>query len=380
MRRELLFLLIVGCAAPQDPTRERLQATVKHLASDEMKGRRTGTPEGEAAARWMAAQMEQAGLQKVTLQKFKTKGETGPEGLNAIGFLEGATDEWVVLCCHHDHLGVKDGQIYNGADDNASGCAVLLEVARRCAASKEKPKRGLVFCSFDAEEILLGGSRFFVGSGLVDVAKIAALVCMDMMGGDFLPRDTTSLYVLGAENSPELQQALAKVPPIDGLDPRRLGVNVIEPLGEIYARSDYGSFRAKKIPFVFLSTGQPWTYHKPEDDAERLNYAKMEKGVGFVHRLLLEIAAGDARPRYQKQPGVTVEDLKAIAGILRRFHPEDLDLNADEIATLNGALEKIDRIVAGGAVTSNDTDSLKTIAMTLMGFASRRPKSADKTR
>ena len=64
--------------------------------------------------------------------------------------------------------------------------------------------------------------------------------------------------MLGAENSPELQQALAKVPPIDGLDPRRLGVNVIEPLGEIYARSDYGSFRAKKIPFVFLSTGQPW--------------------------------------------------------------------------------------------------------------------------
>src|SRR6185436_17157680 len=192
MRREVLLLLLLGACAVPDGTRERLRATVTHLASDELKGRRTGTPEGEAAARWMASQMEQIGLQRVTLQKFKTKGETGPEGINAVGFLDGATDVWVARCCHHDHLGVKDGQIYNGADDNASGCAVLLEVARRCTASKEKPKRGLLFCSFDAEEILLGGSRFFVGSGLVDPAKIVALVCMDMMGGDFLPRDTTS--------------------------------------------------------------------------------------------------------------------------------------------------------------------------------------------
>jgi len=374
MRREVILLLLLGACAVPDGTRGRLQATVKYLASDELKGRRTGTPEGEIAARWMASQMEQIGLQKVTLQKFKAKGETGPEGLNAIGFLEGATDEWVALCCHHDHLGVKDGRIYNGADDNASGCAVLLEVARRCVASTEKPKRGLVFCSFDAEEILLGGSRFFVGSGLVDVTKIVALVCLDMMGGDFLPRDSTSLYVLGIENSSELKDALGKVPVIDGLEPRRLGVNVIEPLGEIYARSDYGAFRSKKIPFVFLSTGQPWYYHKPEDDADRLNYGKMEKGVAFVHRLLLEIASLEARPRYQKQSGITVDDLKAIAEILRRFHPEDLDLTADEISTLNSALEKIDRIVAGGAVTSNDTEALKTIAATLMGFASRRPK------
>ena len=369
------FVLIVGCGV-QDGTRDRLRATVTYLASDDLKGRRTGTPEGETAARWMAEQLEKAGLKKVVLQKFKTKGETGPEGLNAIGFLEGTTDEWVALCCHHDHLGVKDGQIYNGADDNASGCAVLIEVARRCAASGEKPKRGLLFCSFDAEEILLGGSRFFVGSGLVDVSKIVALVCMDMMGGNFIPRDTTSLYVLGSENSPELRELVAKVPKIEGLDPVPLGVNVIEPLGEIYARSDYGAFRAKKIPFVFLSTGQPWTYHKPEDDTERLNFDKMEKGTRYVHRLLLDIAAQDARPRYIKQSGVTVEDLKSIAGILKKVeeHPEDLDLSADEKAIVKTALDKIDAIVKGGAVTSSDTESLKTIAATLMGLAARRPK------
>jgi hypothetical protein len=95
-------------------------------------------------------------------------------------------------------------------------------------------------------------------SGLVDLSKVAAMVCMDMMGGNFFPRDTRSLYALGAENSPEIQGAMRKIS-VDGLDVRPMGINLIEPLGEIYARSDYGSFRLKKVPFVFFSTGQPWT-------------------------------------------------------------------------------------------------------------------------
>jgi len=376
MRHTALLLVLLGACTAQDGTRDRLQATVRYLASDELKGRRTGTPEGETAARWMASELEKAGLKKVVVQKFKTKGENGLEGLNVIGFLEGATDEWVALCCHHDHLGVKDGQIHNGADDNASGCAVLLEVARRCAASGVKPRRGLLFCSFDAEEILLAGSRHFVASDLVDMTKVVALVCMDMMGGNFVPGDTSSLYVLGAENSPELKEAVAKVEPIEGLDLRPLAVSIIEPFGEIYARSDYGSFRVKKIPFVFLSTGQPWYYHKPEDDAERLNYGKMEKGARFVHRLVLEVATLDARPRFERQKGMTVEDLKVISGILRRFNPDDYDLTADERATLNTAIERIDKVIATGTVTSADAESLKSIAATLMGFALRRPKGS----
>jgi hypothetical protein len=374
MRHTALFLVLLGACTTQDGTRDRLQATVRYLASDEMKGRRTGTPEGETAARWMASELEKAGLKKVVVQKFKTKGENGLEGLNVIGFLEGATDEWVALCCHHDHLGVKDGKIHNGADDNASGCAVLLEVARRSAASGEKPKRGLLFCSFDAEEILLAGSRHFVASDLVDMTKIVALVCMDMMGGDFVSGDTSSLYVLGAENSPELKGAVARVPPIEGLDLRPLAVSIIEPFGEVYARSDYGSFRVKKIPFVFLSTGQPWYYHKPEDDPERLNYGKMERGARFVHRLVLEVAALEARPRFERQKGMTVEDLKVISGILRRFNPDDYDLSADERATLNSVIERIDKVIATGTVTSADAESLKSVAATLMGFALRRPK------
>src|SRR5262245_10144061 len=107
-----IFLILAGACGVQDGTRDRLRATVGYLASDELKGRRAGTPEGETAARWMAEQFEKIGLQRVTLQRFKTKGETGPEAVNALGVLEGSTDEWVAICCHHDHLGVKEGEIY----------------------------------------------------------------------------------------------------------------------------------------------------------------------------------------------------------------------------------------------------------------------------
>src|SRR5436190_20240984 len=268
-------LLLAASLVPQESpndVQERLQATVTFLASHDLKGRAIGTPDGEKAGRWMAEQFEKIGLKKVApdgyLQKFKTA-ETAPQGFNVIGLLEGAGDEMVAICCHHDHPGVRDGTIYNGANDNASGCAVLLEVARACATAKEKPKRSLLFCSFDGEERMLSGSRFFVGSGLVDISKVTALICMDMMGGDFFPRDTTSLYALGAENSPEISEALKKIPAIAGLDVRPMGGNLMEPLGDTAARSDSGSFRLKQAPFAFLPPAPRWTDHRPAAAARR---------------------------------------------------------------------------------------------------------------
>jgi hypothetical protein len=374
--------LLAWSLVPQDgpkDVQERLKATVSFLASDEMKGRAVGTPEGEKAGRWMAEQFEKIGLKKVSpdgyLQNFKT-GENAPQGFNVIGMIEGASDEFIALCCHHDHIGTRNGKIHNGANDNASGCAVLLEVARACAALKEKPRRSLLFCSFDGEERMLSGSRYFVRSGFVDLSKVVALVCMDMMGGNFFPRDTESLYALGAENSPEISEVLKKIPKIEGLDVRRMGLNLIEPLGDIAARSDYGSFRLKKVPFVFLSSGQPWTYHKPEDDVKRLNLVKMEKGAAFVRRLLLDLAALNVRPRYVRQQGTSMEDLKGTLETVQRFleHPEDLDVKEEELATLKARLAKSEEILKAGAITPADTEALQRMGLTLLTLASHKPK------
>lgn len=373
--------LVLGAFGAPDDAQDRLRATVSFLASDDLKGRRVGTPEGEQAARWMAEQLEKIGLKKGTpdgfLQGFKTKPDlAAPDAFNAIGVLEGSGDEFVVLGCHHDHEGVKDGKIYNGADDNASGCAVLLEVARQCVAAKEKPRRSILFCSFDGEERMLSGSRHFVNSRLVDMSKVAAMVCMDMMGGNFFPRDTSSLYALGAECSPELQDVLKQAPAVEGLDVRPMGVAVIEPLGEIYARSDYGSFRMKKVPFVFFSTGQPWYYHKPEDDVERLNFPKMEKGARFVARIVRDLAALETRPRYVRPQGVSLDDLKAVSGIVKRFleHPEDLDLKEEELAALKAGVDRIDEIIKAGVITAEDAKSLQQLGGLLMALSGRRPK------
>jgi hypothetical protein len=212
----------------------------------------------------------------------------------------------------------------------------------------------------------------------VDLTKVAALVCMDMMGGNFFPRDTTSLYVLGAENSPEIADALKRIPKQEGLDLRPMGINLIEPLGEIAARSDYGSFRARKVPFVFLSTGQPWTYHKPEDDVERLNFPKMEAGVGFVRRLVLDLAALEARPRYIKQRGTSMDDLQALSATVRRYleHPEDLNVKPEELEGLEAGLRRLDEIVKAGTVTVDDSEALQKFGATLMTLAGRRPKTA----
>jgi hypothetical protein len=373
----MLLLCLLAVLTPQE-LGDRLKATVTHLASDDMKGRRAGSPEGEKAARWMAAEFEKIGLKKVApdgyLQPFKMKPD-GSDAFNVVGRLDGTGDEVVVLGCHHDHLGVKNDAVFNGADDNASGCAVLLEVARLCVEAKEKPKRSILFCSFDGEERLLSGSRYFVGSGLVDMSRVAAMACLDMMGGNFFPRDTRSLYALGAENSPEIQGVLRKIS-VEGLDVRPMGINLIEPLGEIAARSDYGSFRVKKVPFVFFSTGQPWTYHKPEDDVERLNFAKMEKGVLYVRQVVAALASLEARPTYAKQQGLTIDDLKGVSDIIRRVleHPEDLDLSDEEQAGLKSTVARLDEIVKSGAVGPEHSEFLQKTGASLMTLSARRPK------
>jgi hypothetical protein len=202
------------------------------------------------------------------------------------------------------------------------------------------------------------------------------MVCLDMMGGNFFPRDTRSLYALGAENSPEIRDAMRKIS-VEGLDVRPMGINLIEPLGEIAARSDYGSFRLKKVPFVFFSTGQPWTYHKPEDDVERLNFAKMEKGVRFVRQVVAALASLEARPTYVKQQGLALDDLKAVADLIRRVleHPEDLDLTDEEVGGLKATVAKLDEIVRSGAVGSEHAEFLQKTGVALMTLASRKPRS-----
>jgi len=377
MRTLLISLLLLTPPRAQDKpeaVKERMKKSVEFLASETMKGREAGSQECEKAARWMADEFQKIGLKKGTpdgyLQKFQSNGK---DAYNVVGLLEGSSGEHVLIGCHHDHLGVKEGKTYNGANDNASGCAVVLECARLAVAAKQKPRRGILFCSFDAEERGAEGSRHFVESPVFAQSKIVAMICLDMVGGDLFAHDSTSLYALGTESSPELRQVLGKQPKVEGLDVPQLGIAILDAAGMM---SDYASFRDKGIPFVFMSSGASWTYHQPEDDVERLNLDKMERAVRYVGKLTLDIANLDARPKFVKQEGPTVDDLKTIAGIVKKAakHPEDLDLQEKDLTELNELVQGIEKIVKAGKITEDDQLTLQQAGLTLMMFATRRPK------
>ena len=260
----LLLSLQADSFAPAD-----FEKHIRFLASDEMKGRENGTAEGRKAAQYVADAFKDRGLKPGGkdgwFQDFTARGQ---EGRNVVGLLPGENaSEYVVVAAHHDGRGVIKDKVQPGADDNASGVAMVLELAR--SFKDAKPKRSILFISFDCEEKGMLGSREFVKSQLYDTKAIAAMIVFDLIGGDFMEWEKKRIYALGSEYSAELFERIAR----DAADSRdlevvRSSVALIEPYPDM-ARSDYHAFRGKGVPFVFFSTGTPWYYHSEHDTIDR---------------------------------------------------------------------------------------------------------------
>jgi hypothetical protein len=330
IRRSLpLLVLAASCAAPPprfpiEGAETRLERDVRTLASDEMKGRNNGTPEGALAAEYVARQMEEAGLKRAGENGTWFQPLKGGRGRNVIGAFPGNSGRWIVLGAHHDGLGERKGQVHNGADDNASGVAVILEAARRL---EETVRHGLLVCSFDAEEDGLIGSSHFVASGLYPAESIVAMICLDLVGGAFLPGDENRIFALGSESSAAIHRHMGLERDLNtGLEVERAGIYMIEPAGPIIARSDYSPFRLKKIPFVFFSTGTPWYYHTPDDDVERLDIPKMSRVAALVEATIrwIDVPPPNHHETEWREPAPYVEeDAKLLASGCRRAleHP-----------------------------------------------------------
>lgn len=371
-------LLLVLTAWAQDEariTRDSLRKTVEFLAADDMKGRKAGTAEAKRAAEFMATEFEKAGLKKGAgngyLHPFPWNKS---EAYNVVGVLEGETDEFVVIGAHHDGIGSRGDVVYNGADDNASGCAVLLEVAR--ALKGKKPRRSIVLVSFDAEEAGMVGSGKFVDSGLFDMSRCIGMVCLDLIGGNFLPTETTSLYALGIEYSPDMLDLLKRQPKIEGLDVQPAGVYIIEPLGALAARSDYTNFRRKNVPFIFFSTGTPWYYHQPEDDLAQINFDKLERAARYVYRFTLALANAEKRPQFVKSPEPSLEDARFFQGKLKAIvdKPKEAGARDADVPRFKEMLKKVDAIVNAGTMTRQDKKTLQNAMVLIFELASRKPR------
>ncbi len=221
---------------------------------------------------------------------------------NVIGVLEGEgplADETVVIGAHYDHLGLGGPgslapwtkEIHNGADDNASGAAALIEVARRFATRDKKPRRRLVFMAFTAEERGLLGSAHYVKQPLFPLENTVAMVNMDMVGR----MDENKLIVFGTGTAAEFDAL------IDNIN-KSYEFKIRKDDGG-FGPSDHSSFYAKKIPVFHVFTGTHSDYHRPSDDYDKINIPGMRRVTDFVTDIVDQIDAGETRPEYREVKG-----------------------------------------------------------------------------
>jgi hypothetical protein len=211
---------------------------------------------------------------------------------NVVGLLPGTDpvlkDEYIVVTAHLDHVGIRNGQIYNGADDNASGSAAVLEAAE--AAAMARVKRSSIFVLLAAEEKGLLGARYFVDNPPVQIEDVVLNINLDMVGRNS-PGWPESLLAMGSENrQPELLRLIRDVN-------SRVGANLDWRLNEgsdphaHVQRSDQLAFMQKGIPAILITRGfMGPDYHQPSDDPETINYPKVAQAAKLAYALAVEAA------------------------------------------------------------------------------------------
>jgi hypothetical protein len=221
---------------------------------------------------------------------------------NVIGVLEGSDptlkSEVLVLGAHFDHLGFGGPgsgsqrpdtvAVHNGADDNASGSASLLELAQKLSSERTSVRRSVVFAFFSAEELGTLGSQHYVNTPPLPLTQTVAMINMDMVGR----LQGKALTIGGTGTAPVWNDILARANSDSSFTVK------YEPDG--FGPSDHSSFYGKNIPVLFFFTGTHDDYHKPSDDWDRINYAGQERITRFVYKVASEVADGSQKPVYAR--------------------------------------------------------------------------------
>jgi hypothetical protein len=249
----------------------RMMTTLRQLSADSMEGRKTGTLGSTKARQFIVSQLLHTQVRPLPghddfLQPFSFSHLTGR---NIIGMIQGSaiTDSVLVVSAHYDHIGIKNGDVFNGADDNASGVSVLLEAVHYF--SQHPPRHSIIFCFFDGEEMGLQGSRYFV-EHLPAGKHVFANINFDMLSRN---QNGNELFACGTMHYPQfyyLLQPLVKRHPVallfghDGEQPSKPG-------DDWTYQSDHGSFHKKRIPFIYLGVEDHDDYHKQSDEFEKID-------------------------------------------------------------------------------------------------------------
>ena len=291
--------VLAGCgggsadATAQDPPSigaTQMLADIAALSADSLEGRLVGSRGNSVAREMIVERFTRLGLRSFggsfTTSFPLERNGVSLTGVNAVGYIEGGSDpdRYIVITAHYDHLGIRAGEIYNGADDNGSGTAALLALA--AYFTEHRPRNSVIFLAVDAEEGGSTGARAFVSSPPppVSLENIAANVNMDMVS-----HSEDELYVAGTYHYPFLKPYVdrvgeaAEVTLEFGHDSPDLGD------GDWTHASDHAPFHEAGIPFLYFGVEDHADYHKPTDDFDRINQDFYVKAVTAILRVVLEL-------------------------------------------------------------------------------------------
>lgn len=362
MKKQLFSFLVLSAfvfsvsaqkaqVAKSSDSQANLRKHIEYLTSDKLGGRRTGEVGATYAAGYIANQFAKLKLRPGArstngkanyLQPFpytEKAGEPAVTGYNVIGILDGTDktlkSEAIVIGAHYDHLGnggegsldANSTEVHHGADDNASGTAAIIEIARQFASEKNN-KRTIIFIAFSGEEEGLFGSKYYVNNPVFPLDKTVAMMNLDMVGR--LKDDKLTVGGIGtasewkiltletAVNQPMRRafersagvKPTGKQPKASSNSADALELTVLPAIAasdksldlqlneEGFGPSDHSSFYTKKIPVLFFFTGTHLDYHKPSDTADKINYEGVEKVADYVAAIAKAIDQNPVKPTY----------------------------------------------------------------------------------
>ncbi len=298
MHKKIILLamavsLTASLAAQFNTTADQVEKHVQILASDSLLGRGFGTPEGLKAANYIANQFEQAGIAPLDghyLHPFiARKGILNIPGNNVVGVIRGndpeLKDEYILLGAHYDHLGWKlsggDTVVYNGADDNASGSASIIEIGRNLLERKSELGRSIILVAFDGEESGLIGSNHFLNDSTVAPYQIKLMFSLDMVGMVEAHKGLDMKGVLLLDDADYLVGELAL----------KYKLNITKANKKIEQRTDTAPFGKMGIPAIAPNSGTESPYHKPQDTPEKLDYDGIATVANYMSETTLYLSS-----------------------------------------------------------------------------------------
>jgi hypothetical protein len=377
MNRTVFYLLIalfISCKSEKQKA-VTIEEDIAYLASDSLQGRETGTEYELKAAMYIKERMEGIGLVPkgnagTYFQTFTFKpktdlhteiefvnGDSTITGTNVIGYVDNQAEKTVIIGAHYDHLGwggegslyAEGDAVHNGADDNASGVGILLQLAERLKDTLKGSN--YLFLAFSGEEMGLLGSNYFTKNPTIDLPKASYMLNMDMVGR---LRDDNTLSISGVGTSPIWNQVLNSNNSDFKLVLSESGMGP----------SDHTSFYLQDIPALHFFTGQHSDYHKPSDDSEKLNYDGMRMIEDYIIRIISELDDNAKLSfRTTKNESEDVPRFKVALGVMPDYLFDGKGLRIDGVTegrpAAEAGLQKGDVVIQLG-------DSLVTDMMSYM--------------